>query len=542
MTSQLPSPFASKLGTNYCPSDAEVLDIQRLLLAPLSRLKHLNDRIAELQKAIDQSSQERDSVSTHVETQRALLSPLRRLPSEIGQEIFMACLPTRRNCVMSAAEAPVLLGRICSSWRAISLATPRLWSRLHIAEPGRMTPLAKRTQRLATASAWLGRSGQCPLSISLEGSDGHILPGHPIPGARPDVNCFLQLILRHITRCEHITVAAPSWMLDALLDIPEKDVPMLQSLDIRNLKLGPTRRKLTYGLFRAPKLSAFALTTRSDPVAFPLLWENLTSLCLMNRGQDVTPIRSALALQILSKCTRLQACSLRVTDPHNAVALEETVLELPHLHALDIVCVGSTIFSPGRIFSRLSLPELRSLTVTSLGVQTSSPVELSFPFHASPQLERLHLELQLFSRRSLLHLLSVLPPTIRQLLFAGDGHPRRHGFTTAHGGPFGNEALAVLTPSPDNPAPSCPILEDLELDSRGGFSDYALLQFVKARMMAVPAPTLRRVAVQFKREKEFDIRPEIQSFLDAGLEVSIRYIQPPIIGLSPWQGLAEGSI
>ncbi|KAJ7164948.1 hypothetical protein C8R46DRAFT_1220099 [Mycena filopes] len=54
MTSQLPSPFATKLGTNYCPSDAEILDIQRFLLAPLSRLKHLNDRIAELQKAIDQ--------------------------------------------------------------------------------------------------------------------------------------------------------------------------------------------------------------------------------------------------------------------------------------------------------------------------------------------------------------------------------------------------------------------------------------------------------------------------------------------------------
>ncbi|KAF8213696.1 hypothetical protein K438DRAFT_1105548 [Mycena galopus ATCC 62051] len=29
-----------------------------------------------------------------------------------------------RNCVSSASEAPILLGRICSSWRAISLSTP----------------------------------------------------------------------------------------------------------------------------------------------------------------------------------------------------------------------------------------------------------------------------------------------------------------------------------------------------------------------------------------------------------------------------------
>ncbi|KAJ6456394.1 hypothetical protein C8R45DRAFT_1034332 [Mycena sanguinolenta] len=36
----------------------------------------------------------------------------------------MACMPTHRNCVMSAAEAPVILGRICSSWRAISIHRP----------------------------------------------------------------------------------------------------------------------------------------------------------------------------------------------------------------------------------------------------------------------------------------------------------------------------------------------------------------------------------------------------------------------------------
>ncbi|KAJ7022093.1 hypothetical protein C8F04DRAFT_245444 [Mycena alexandri] len=41
--------------------------------------------------------------------------------------------PTHRNRVMSAVEAPVLLGRICRSWR--SLTTPRLWSRLHVVEP-----------------------------------------------------------------------------------------------------------------------------------------------------------------------------------------------------------------------------------------------------------------------------------------------------------------------------------------------------------------------------------------------------------------------
>ncbi|KAJ7737406.1 hypothetical protein DFH07DRAFT_753030, partial [Mycena maculata] len=97
------------------------------------------------------------------------------LPLDIIQEmIFMACIPMHRNCVMSAKEAPVLLGRICShSWRAISLSTPRLWSRLHIVEPtliheGMVSAAQEKlAHRLETTKTWLERSGQCPLSISF---------------------------------------------------------------------------------------------------------------------------------------------------------------------------------------------------------------------------------------------------------------------------------------------------------------------------------------------------------------------------------------
>ncbi|KAJ7252151.1 hypothetical protein B0H12DRAFT_961513, partial [Mycena haematopus] len=121
------SPFAAKLGTNYCPLDEEVFEIESLLVQPLSRLQDLDDRIADLQKAIDKLTEERTSLRAYVDAHRALISPVRRLPLDVLQEIFVACLPTHRNCVMSASEPPVLLGRICSSWRSISLSTPRLW-------------------------------------------------------------------------------------------------------------------------------------------------------------------------------------------------------------------------------------------------------------------------------------------------------------------------------------------------------------------------------------------------------------------------------
>ncbi|KAJ6478814.1 hypothetical protein C8R47DRAFT_631116 [Mycena vitilis] len=118
------SQFTARPGTNYCPKDEEVPEIQGLLVKFNIRLKHLDDEIADLQKATDKLAEERDSLGSYAAAHKALISPARRLPLDIIQEIFIACLPTHRNCVMSASEAPVLLGRICSAWRTISLSTP----------------------------------------------------------------------------------------------------------------------------------------------------------------------------------------------------------------------------------------------------------------------------------------------------------------------------------------------------------------------------------------------------------------------------------
>ncbi|KAJ7134869.1 hypothetical protein C8R44DRAFT_560198, partial [Mycena epipterygia] len=121
------SPFAARLGTNYCPKDKEIAEIKALLVEPTLRLKCLDDEIAEMRKALDKLIAEHDALAAYVESHKALMSPARQLPVDIIQEIFTACIPTHRNCVMSASEAPVLLGRICSSWRTLSLSTPRLW-------------------------------------------------------------------------------------------------------------------------------------------------------------------------------------------------------------------------------------------------------------------------------------------------------------------------------------------------------------------------------------------------------------------------------
>ncbi|KAF7334836.1 hypothetical protein MSAN_02370400 [Mycena sanguinolenta] len=231
------SPFVSRLGSNYCPTDEEILEINPLLVEPTLRLKGLDDEITKLQKAIDKLAEERSRVAAYVEAHKALISPVRRLPLDIIQELFLACLPTHRNCVMSASEAPVLLGRVCSSWRAISHTTPRLWSNLHVVEP--LQNLADPTsasfeekvaRRLEITQTWLGRSGQCPLSISLQSApDGTSPTGSPTTSMQ-----FMETLVSFAQRWQHIQFTAPRSLLWKVMSHFDAEVPLLESVTFHN--------------------------------------------------------------------------------------------------------------------------------------------------------------------------------------------------------------------------------------------------------------------------------------------------------------------
>ncbi|KAJ7762557.1 hypothetical protein B0H16DRAFT_1884010 [Mycena metata] len=285
------SPFSAYLGTNYCPKDEEVLEIKSILVESTRRLKILDEEVADLQKAIDKLKEERDSVQSFFDAHKALISPARQLPLDVIQEIFVACLPTHRNCVMSATEAPVLLGRICSLWRTISLSTPRLWSKIHVVDPldwiSSPLLLKKLAQRLETTKMWLERSGQCPLSISLECSvqNDQFPPDDSTPAATPPAVQFLQALIPFSRRWRHIHFsAALSELLKTMSHLHETDVPLLESVAIYQHPLNDipaTGIRESFQMLRGARISSFSTPgSIFDPTLFPLTWEQLTSLTI----------------------------------------------------------------------------------------------------------------------------------------------------------------------------------------------------------------------------------------------------------------------
>ncbi|KAJ7479516.1 hypothetical protein FB451DRAFT_1086115 [Mycena latifolia] len=531
------SPFTSKLGTNYCPQDEEIVEIRAFLVEPIQRLKRLDDEISEVQKALDKLTEERVRLLAYVDAHRALISPVRRLPLDIIQEVFLACLPWPRNCAMSATEAPVLLGRVCSSWRTISLSTPRLWSKLHLVLPGNQSHRlasfnseAKMLQRLQTAETWLNRSGDCPLFISVQSPYDD-----PLPTTTP--NFLHQYLIPFASRWEHISLTIPASVLAPWSHLTTADVPRLKSVIIHirrrfDAAEDETTQVAGLGFLRGSEMSSVSIAgINFSPLQLPLRWNTLTEVSITGAGRMEPRLTSDIALELLSRCTALQTCRL-VIDGHpdsGTGAVPGPVIVCAFLHKLDFWVSGFLSITFHYLFARLSTPELRHLSFSGY---SSDPDRISHTgglLGTAPRIESLNIDISLFSKSSLTEFLRDLPPTIQNLRFTD--------YPGDHSALLDDDLLVALISPPDLHAPYFSGVKQLEMHGCHSCSDEAVLQFIKSGISTRVLTSSVRVSIFFSRPIQVDILPELQPFVELGLHIDLKYLPPPVWRLSPWDGV-----
>ncbi|KAF8961822.1 hypothetical protein BDZ97DRAFT_1663569, partial [Flammula alnicola] len=115
------------LQNNEPLSEAITHEIMELLAEPSQELLETEAEIQRLEAQLEALKEKRLRLQTSIDAYAPILSPARRLPPDVLCEIFYHCLPTHRNPIMSASEAPVLLTRVCNSWRSIALSFPHIW-------------------------------------------------------------------------------------------------------------------------------------------------------------------------------------------------------------------------------------------------------------------------------------------------------------------------------------------------------------------------------------------------------------------------------
>ncbi|KAJ7221294.1 hypothetical protein GGX14DRAFT_669313 [Mycena pura] len=535
----LSSPFTSKFGTNYSAGDNEVTEIETILIEPSRRIEFLDDEITKMQRVIDKLTEERNTLTAYIDGHRALLSPMRRLPRDIIQEIFIACMPTDRNCVMSATEAPVLLGRICSGWRAISFSTPRLWANIHIVEP--MSPSngmldlvnAKLKQRLEASEAWLRRSGQCGLSITVFCNT-----------STPQHSPIIQAILPLAPRWEHISLTASEIVLANLPTFSDGDMPMLKSLCINEAQtMFPDQeghRWDTLSLCRAPQLSRFSASgVCFRPLELPLRWDRLLELSLIKMGPP--PLSSDMALQVLSWCSVLRTFKALLEDYPDAGGISVPPLEHASLRTLDFEYTGSLSSTALlQLTGRLLLPDLRHFLIHGSGTGNEDDISrISYaPFlAASPKITHVKVMLSMFTKPSLAEFIRCLPQTTEKLEVMrvwGWGPESNQIYIDA-------DILSLLVPSLHTRAASvsCPRLQDLILNDCTCISDETLRDFIISRMRDGAHSKMRRIVVWFSRAMEVDFMPDLQEFVENGLQVELHYHLLGSPQFSPWFGLSD---
>ncbi|KAF7364805.1 hypothetical protein MVEN_00350600 [Mycena venus] len=415
---------------------------------------------------------------------------------------------------MSAQEAPLLLCRICSSWRTIALSTPRLWSSIHIAVPHDKLPQHVHDGCLELVKAWLARSGGLPLSISFY--------RHYPPGPSP----FFDTIVSLSSRWKHISV------LGQQIRLSRADVPMLQSIEILDHTIGDEPAD-AHDVFCGDSIRSVSLGTNGNPIQLPLPWSQLTILSL-DRFQDPRtsfsqgwPLSSSMALNILAQCRNLHECAISLSSGVDDTVDVPSSVELPLLSSLVILVRAYYVFAPQQRdpLDRLRLPQLSSFALTGPRLDQDSAGGFPFPTLLSTATKLKDFELDpllLCTKEALLTFMKLLPPSVQRLVLRQNVRGSR-GLTL-----IDNEFLHLLAPAShgqaaDKPLPGAGFLlpELIELNCTAGFSDKDLLYFIRARMRY---QRLRRVRVQFYRPVEKDILPELRSFIEEfGLDVLLEY-------------------
>ncbi|KAJ7086330.1 hypothetical protein B0H15DRAFT_740640, partial [Mycena belliarum] len=437
------SPFAQKLHTNYVPSETEAEAIKAHLIPHASEASRLQALIEDL---CARRQRELDYIAAH----KALVSPARRLPQDVLQEIFLACIPTARNAVMSAQEAPILLCRICSAWRTIALSIPALWASLHL-------PLQHVFEGTSTGPPimWLERSGRCPLSLSIVGA-------RTMEHFEAYESEFIDPLFDYLEGCAHRwqSIDLASEWDEGIMRLKDMYSPILVTAKIR----GVLSEIVELKLLTSPSLRRVHLQITGyldkGVADLPLRWGCLTHL-ILHAFVDRYPqsgLSPTMMLDILARCPRLISFTADTNNSsENSLPDSSAVapLILRRLREL-ILCRCNSPVGPNsvsHILRNLIMPELRTIQLPRTGASLSgaSPFLCDLATR-SPLVEELHIDLASLAPASLADTIPVLHSLKRLYVLA---YETNDSATV-------DQLLALLLPEPGG-APPCPLLAELQI-------------------------------------------------------------------------------
>ena len=384
------SPFDHLLHSNNVPSDQEIPQVKRFLAAHKAAVSDLDREIQQLEDAMKLLRQRRSEHLAVIHDHDALLSPVKRMPTDIMSTIFLLTTAGSgasplRDPNPPPPHAPVVLSHVCQHWRKIALQTPLLWTRLHVktttfhpalqSNAGEAPSLSTQhweewesriRKAKEMAETWLARSAQCPLIVSFHGHDvfdWSISEYSDEDRARiqatvdQENSWIVDLLCRESYRWRELiaglSLASPTSPLIRLLQLPPEETPLLQSFSpmiyVKSLRTwleGHTAPPLPLMRYVGiPSIRSLAISgTYTIPLfTLPIQWPRLTEFTFdagFNGGGNSQVFGPREALELLKLCPNLVRCSLPLNrtvsqEPDSPITSSERI-HLPRLQHLEL--------------------------------------------------------------------------------------------------------------------------------------------------------------------------------------------------------------
>jgi hypothetical protein len=542
------TPFSRYLQSNQAPSEDETHEIKALRANPLKEISIIDVEIEQIEATLNSLKRKRAHIQESIDDFNTILAPVRRIPMDILGVIFVNCLATHRNPIMSASEAPILLTHICRDWRSIALSIPRLWSRLYVptlpivlqyppeAPPSVNSLKAERRLKVRTEEVqrWLRLSAACPLAITLMPAGG--------PASHPPL---LDSIIQSSRRWQQLELglgffSPESDVVAKLLSLSPDDLCMLRELRIYSLYstvnpyLHEVKENPWYqsGLLTAQGLRSISIADmrNSFPASIPPNWKNLNQLFISS------PISFRLARSMVNYCCNLVACLFEITERDYDAIPDASITLSSHLPYLNFLSLQGDSNGCSQLFRCIEAPSLQILDYHGLfflnGTEEFGLLNLLQNINS---LETLRVDHRRVTESIALKYYPLIP-SVTRLVF-GRSRKRSHPYLYEYPNPgyatFITALHEIKHQHSHDSAPTVlfPSLETFEAyDISFAVTDIMLLEFIKARIDATKSNAgvskLKKVLVEFSGRMQTDIVPEALAYAQAAgikLELDVKY-------------------
>ncbi|TDL16594.1 hypothetical protein BD410DRAFT_901925 [Rickenella mellea] len=296
---------------------------------------------------------------SHVYQHSKKASAIHTFAPELLANIFLHCLDDEyRHSTRCVSQAPLLLGRVCRTWRTISVSSPELWSRIVMVE-SELSQIDCKKDLIAT-KLWISRSGSIPLSICIDYDRTH---------HSEEIPHLLRLVASHSWRWKDIKITVLAGFGDIMLEpFQTGRMPQLEYFD--STLLGPKQSKVgrPLCLSSAPRLQVFRNIRAfgGGRIDFGGQTHHIKEIAL-EFEMGTTPEMPGLSLDdllaCLTNCPLIEQLYFPVTINVSNRRPQDTNSIVKLLHLRDLGLNLRPRIDPGFLFDILFLPALISLYI-----------------------------------------------------------------------------------------------------------------------------------------------------------------------------------